>query len=72
MLQLDYDQVHKAKFKNAYWDGWNLVVIKPNRSAYTQKNAVFKFGRWHTVMDTIAPDSNGIWNVRSDYVSRLV
>jgi predicted class III extradiol MEMO1 family dioxygenase len=66
---LDYDQVHSANFRpKFFWDGYTLVFVKPNHSAYTQKNSVFYRGRWHTVLDRVSFDDNGIWNVRSSYV----
>ncbi len=67
-VALDYNAVHSTRIKNSYWDGWTLVLIKKNPSAYTQKNAVFRDGAWHSVVDRVSPDVNGLWHVRSSYV----
>ena len=68
---LGYDEVHQAQFRHKYfWDGYQLVFIKPNHAAYTQKDAVFYRGRWHSVLDRVSFDKNGLWHVRSSYVKQ--
>lgn len=69
-IALDYNAVHSTPIKNSYWDGWTLVLLKKNPSAYTQKNAVFHNGTWHVVVDRVGPDSDGLWHVRSNYVNK--
>lgn len=70
-VPLSYDDVHKKDaFKvRHYWDGWNLVFIRYSPTAYIGKNAVFRKNKWYAVIDTVVPNSNGVWMVRSAYVS---
>jgi hypothetical protein len=48
MLKLNHDEaqqfVESTRF--AEWDGWDIVIFKPNRRAYTDVNGVLKDGQW--------------------------
>lgn len=69
-VKLNWDQVHSADFKQKfYWDGYDLVFVKSNPAAYTQKNAVFRRGRWYTVLDRVSFNDDGVWEVKDKYVN---
>jgi phage I-like protein len=64
-IKVDYETIHKIveDNKNAMWDGWTAVFLRPNRNAYTQKKGMFYKGRWNVVVLRSNPDSNGLWEV---------
>ena len=72
--ELDYEQAHNFVNDNAdkgfYWNGWNIVKWTPNPNGYTQKNGMFRNGRWGFFV-TIPCSDNGSWKVLSKYVPRL-
>lgn len=70
-ISLGYEEVHERdKFKvRHYWDGWTLVFLRYSPTAYISKNAVYRHGKWYSVIDRVVPNKNGLWRVRDSYVA---
>ena len=39
----------KAEGWDVEWDGWTLLIFKPNDSGWRLKNGAFRNGKWNTV-----------------------
>jgi len=64
MKMLDYDAAHKFvnHTPDAFWDGWEIVVWKPQRNAYSNRSGMFRNGRWGIARKySVNPD--GLWAV---------
>jgi hypothetical protein len=48
MLKLNYNDaqqfVESTRF--AEWDGWDIVIFKPSKTAYTNTRGVRKYSQW--------------------------
>jgi len=49
-MQLHYDDAHAFvnKTRGAFWDGWDIVLWKPNSNGMTSKTGMFRNGKWGT------------------------
>ncbi len=66
MLKLNHDEaqeyVESTKF--AEWDGWDILLFKPNKRAYTDSRGVRKYDKWG-YETRIECNSEGYWLVES-------
>lgn len=46
----------------AFWEGWDLIIWRPNGEGYIRRNGMFRNGRWGTHYRH-EPDSNGRYKV---------
>lgn len=73
-ISVDYRAVEqfvdrqKAKGVDMYWDGWDILIHRPNRSAFFDKNGAFRNGKWGTQV-RVSPDARGVYRVPTRYVS---
>jgi hypothetical protein len=70
-VELNYDKAHNFVTKNQnlgfYWDGYNIVKWTENANGFTQKNGMFRNGKWGHSM-RIPMSDNGTWAVLKKYV----
>lgn len=69
--ELNYQEAHAFVEKNKalgfFWNGWDIVKWTENSNGFTQKNGMFRNGKWgHAI--TVPLQSNGTWAVLSRYV----
>ena len=43
------------------WDGWNVLVLEEDPTAYMNKDAIFHQDKWHK--KTTLCFENGYWNI---------
>ncbi len=69
--ELDYSAAHNFVDKNAgqgfYWSGWDIIKWTENPNGYTQKNGMFRNGKWGFFV-TIPCGPQGTWRVLTKYV----
>lgn len=63
-LTLDEAEQYVEKTYGASWDGWVMLIHRPNPAGFFRKNGAFKNGRWNTEV-RIQPNSQGLYKVRS-------
>ena len=74
MIAIDYNKIDKfvagivAKGVDARWDGWNVVVFRPNPSAIRNPRGAWRNGAYgyETV---VRPNSKGKWLFKPDLVN---
>lgn len=68
MLINNLDKMEKivSSNKNLYWDGWNVIHIKPSSTAMFQNNGIFIKDSWYT-KTTYSPDRDG-WNIKKEHL----
>ena len=62
MLKLNYDEAQRFVDRNKFaeWDGWDILVFKPNLRGYTDQQGVRKYEQWG--YETRVPcNSEGQW-----------
>lgn len=71
LVELDYTKAHSFVEKNAragfFWDGWDMVKWTENENGFTQKNGMFRNGKWGHAMKIAMTDA-GTWKVLKRYV----
>lgn len=71
LVELDYTKAHSFVEKNTkigfFWDGWDIVKWTENENGFTQKNGMFRNGKWGHAMK-IPMTNAGTWKVLSRYV----
>jgi hypothetical protein len=70
-VELNYETAHNFVQKNQrfgfFWDGWDIVKWTENENGFTQKNGMFRNGKWgHSIK--IRMQNNGTWAVLKRYV----
>lgn len=66
---LSYESAHnyvkkmQDRKKPVFWDGWDMIIHRPNPRAFMSKDGHFYDGRWGFQV-RISPDSSGTWRVR--------
>jgi len=61
MNNLEYMEMLVKNHPELEWEGWNVVWTHEDSSAYMQKNAVFKDGKWF-LREVYTCEENG-WNI---------
>lgn len=66
MLNLSYEGVHRFVdgHPQASWDGWSVVMFKPDPRGATSPRGALKDGQWG-VQTRVAPDTKGVWHIRA-------
>lgn len=68
---LDYTAAHEFVGRNVnkgfYWEGWDIVKFTENPNGYTQKNGMYRNGKWGFYV-TVPCSDQGTWKVISKYV----
>lgn len=59
--------VDQSRF-DAFWDGWNIVIWKPNPNGATNKKGMFRKGRWG-IADRYSVKSDGTWRIPTKYAN---
>jgi hypothetical protein len=64
MKVLDYDQAHEWVDKNraAFWDGWDIVVFRPNHNGATNLRGMYRNNMWGIATNYPLKD-DGTWLV---------
>lgn len=62
MVSLDVAEELVRTMPNSYWDGWTLVIHRPNKFAANRIDGKFYNGKWG-FEERYEPDSNGNWSV---------
>ena len=62
--------IKKASNIEPYWDNYDLVIWKKDKSAYTNIKGMFRNNSWG-MADRITVNNNGIWKLPKKYVKYL-
>lgn len=73
MVHLDIEQAERlvASSDAARWDGWDIVIHRPQQAAWMKKDGRFHNGKWgfETVVKVT---TSGTWGVPEKYVNDRV
>lgn len=61
-ITLEQAEIIEAGNPNMYWDGWTLVVVKPNPMGVFKTNGILHNGKWH-VAKRYDVDDRGMYHV---------
>lgn len=65
MLKLNLDAAERFVdgYSNAFWDGWTMVLFKPNRAGEFNKHGMYRNGQWGMAV-RVEPDAGGVYRFR--------
>ena len=57
----------KTKSQESFWDNYDLIVWKKDRSGFTNIKGMFRKDSWG-VAERVSVNENGIWKLPKSYV----
>jgi hypothetical protein len=59
---IDYDGIDEfvSKNRNMYFEGWDVIVLRPSHAGWMRRDGVQRDGTWY-VKKTVSPNSKGKW-----------
>lgn len=58
-----------SKNNSLRWQGWDILFLEEDSSAYMNKNAMFVDSKWHKA--TIIANKDGYWKIPGSVVRKL-
>lgn len=55
---------------DAFWEGWDLVIWRPNGEGFIRENGMFRNGKWGTYF-RVRPNVRGCYKVTERVASAL-
>ena len=63
-LNLEQAEQYVSDNTAAFWDGWDMIIWRPNPNGFFKKNGMLRGGKWGTAV-RVSPNSQGLYKVRA-------
>lgn len=63
-FDLEATERYESKNENARWEGWTLIVFRPDRRGATRPDGAFRNGQWG-LEQRVEPNENGRYRFRA-------